>query len=94
MNKSRPVLIVFSVLAGLQVLSGAAALGDLVGDQAFGLFSIIVAAIQVGMTFYVQNQVTPVEDTAAYVNSNGVTVAGPASPPSVVEGSAVTLVRA
>ena len=81
-NKSRPVLITFSILAGLQVLTGAAALGDVIGDQAFGLLAIVVAAIQVGMTFYVQNQVTPAEDVAAYVDQAGNTVAGPAAPPA------------
>jgi hypothetical protein len=94
MNKSRPVLIVFSILAGLQVITGAAALGDIIGDQAFGLIAVIVAAVQVGMTFYVQNQVTPVSDVAAYVDQAGNTVAGPASPPAVIDGTTVEVVNA
>lgn len=89
MNKSRPVLITFSILAALQVLTGAAALGDVIGQQAFGMFAIAVAAVQVGMTFYVQNQVAPTRDVAAYVDTKGNTVAGPASPPQLVDGSAV-----
>lgn len=92
MQKSRPVLITFSILAGLQVLTGAAALGDVIGEQAFGLFSIAVAAVQVGMTFYVQNQTVPVGDVAAYVNTEGRTVAGPASPPVVQDGTSVEVV--
>lgn len=89
MTKSRPVLITFSILAGLQVLTGAAALGDVIGDQAFGLFAIVVAAVQVGMTFYVQNQVVPNGDVAAYVNEAGTVVAGPAAAPT--NGSAVVV---
>lgn len=81
-TKSRPVLIVFSVLAALRVLSGAAVLSDVIGPTAFGLFAICVAAVQVGMTFYVQNQVTPMKDVAAYVDEDGNTVAGPASAPA------------
>lgn len=92
MNKSRPVLITFSILAGLQVLTGAAALGDIIGQQAFGLLVLGVAAVQVGLTFYVQNQVTPTGDVAAYVDQKGNTVAGPASPPEVVDGTAVDVV--
>lgn len=90
MNKSRPVVIVFSILAALQVLTGAAALGDVIGDTLFGLFAIVVAAVQVGMTFYVQNGVVPVEDTAAYINSDGHAVAGPAA--GLTNGTSVEVV--
>lgn len=91
MNKSRPVLIIFSILAGLQVLTGAAALGDVIGDQAFGLFALGVGAVQVGMTFYVQNSVVPVQDVAAYQNSYGDVVAGPAA--GVTNGKLVDVVK-
>lgn len=89
MNKSRPVLVTFSVLAALQVLTGAAALGDVVGDQVFGLFAIAVAAVQVGMTFYVQNQTIPIGDVAAYTNTIGNVVAGPAA--GATNGTPVTV---
>jgi hypothetical protein len=92
MNKSRPVLIIFSVLAGMQVLTGAAALGDVIGAKAFGLIAVGVAAVQVGMTFFVQNQVTPTGDVAAYVDTKGNTLAGPASPPQVLDGASVQVV--
>ena len=91
MSKSRPVLIVFSILAGLQVLTGAAALGDVIGQEAFGLFAIGVAAVQVGMTFYVQNMTVPQGDVAAYVNSRGDVVAGPAG--GVTNGKLVEVVK-
>lgn len=87
--KSRPVLITFSILAGLHVLTGAAALGDVIGTQAFGLLSIGVAAVEVGMTFYVQNGVVPTQDVAAYQNSAGQVVAGPAA--GATNGTPVTV---
>lgn len=60
--KREPVVVVMSVLAGLQVLAGGAALADLIGAQWAGIFVLAVAALQVGMSFYVRGQVTPVED--------------------------------
>lgn len=91
MNKSRPVLIVFSILAGLQVLSGGASLGDVIGKDTAGLFILLIAAVQVGMTFYVQGLTVPVGDVAAYVTGgdNPKLVAGPAS--STTNGAAVTV---
>ena len=92
MNKSRPVLITFSVLAGLQILTAGTALADVIGAQTAGLIVLAVAAVQAGMSFYVQGQVVPLVDTAAYVDTKGNTVAGPASPPQVVDGASVTVV--
>lgn len=91
MNKSRPVLITFSILAGLQILNGGAALEDVIGAQAFGLFALAVAAVQVGMTFYVQNQTIPSEDAAAYINKEGQVVAGPAA--GITTGESVQVVK-
>lgn len=79
MKKSRPVITVMSILAGLQVLTGGAALADVIGVKAAGLAILAVAAAQVGMQFYVQNEVVPVEDTAAYRTAQGDLVAGPAA---------------
>jgi hypothetical protein len=76
---SRPVLITMSVLAGAQILTGGAALGDVIGVKAAGLAILAVAAIQGGMAFYVQNQVTPNVDVAARVTPTGTVVAGPAA---------------
>jgi hypothetical protein len=76
-NKSRPVLVTFSILAGLQVMAGGAALGDVIGMTAYALFGLTVAAVQVGMTFYVQNQVTPHEDVIQYVDADGNIAPGP-----------------
>lgn len=94
MNKSRPVLIIFSILAGLQVITAGTALADVgLPDAVAALIALIIAAVQVGMTFYVQNQVVPLGDTGAYIDQNGRMVAGPASPPSVLDGSSVEVVQ-
>lgn len=80
--KSRGVLIFGSILAALQFLAAAAALGDIIGKQSMAIFVLAVGAIQVGWASYQQSQVVPVQDTGAYVNSNGQMVAGPAAGPS------------
>ena len=88
--KSRPVIITFSILAALQVMTASAALGDVIGKDTFSLFALVVAAVQVGMTFYVQNSVTPIEDVAAYVSKDGPVVAGPAA--GIQNGSPATVI--
>lgn len=60
--KREPVLIWSAVLVTLQVLTAGAALGDVIGDKAFGLAALSVAALQAGTTFFVRGQVTPVEE--------------------------------
>lgn len=80
--QSRPVLIIFSILAGLQILSAGAALGDVIGDSAAAFVVLAVAAVQAGMSFYVSGQVTPNGNVAAVQNDVGVIVAGPAAGPT------------
>lgn len=77
--KSRPVLIGNSVLATLQVLAGAAALGDILGNTVFTLFTIGVAAATIGFNTYVQGLVVPTTDVGAYTNGDGLMVSGPAA---------------
>jgi hypothetical protein len=87
-STSRPVLIVMSILAGLQILTGAGALGEVIGVKAAGLAIAVVGAAQVGMAFYVQGQVVPNSAVAARVLPGGAIVAGPAAP-ATVEGQVV-----
>jgi len=61
MIKREPVVVVMSVLVALQVIAGAAVLGDLIGDQWAGVVVLAVAALQAGMQFYIRGQVSPVE---------------------------------
>lgn len=91
MNKSRPVVIIFSILAGLQILSNAGGLSEILGPKVFFLLGILVASVQVGMTFYVQNSVVPQAEVGAYTNNQGDMVAGPAS--GVTNGKGVEVVK-
>lgn len=91
MSKSRPVLITFSILAALQVLTGGSVLADLLGKDIASFIILLIAAVQVGMTFFVQNQTVPVRDSVAYINENGDAVAGPAA--GLTNGTAVEVVQ-
>lgn len=76
---SRPVLVVMSVLAGAQILTGGAALGEYIGAQLAGLLILSVAALQGGMQFWLQNQVTPNSAVVVRRDAAGTTVVGPAA---------------
>lgn len=90
-NRS-PVLAVMSTLAALQVLTGGAALGEVLGAKAAGLCILAVAAAQTGLQFYVRGQVTPWSAVAASVDGDGSLVAGPAA--DVPTGALVAEVQA
>lgn len=89
MPKSNAIRIFGSILAALQFLAAASALADFIGKETFGLFVIVVGAIQVGWAFYQQEQVVPVRDVAAYENKRGNVVAGPAA--GATNGTPVTV---
>lgn len=78
-SSKRPVILVMSILAGLQFIAGGAMLADFIGKQAAGLFILFVGALQAGIQFYVQNQVTPWSTVVSKVNDAGTIVAGPAA---------------
>ena len=78
-GKSRPVVLVMSILVGYQTLVGGAALADYIGLQLAGLLILIGAAVQTGMQFYVQSQVVPVKDVVEYATGSGAVLAGPAN---------------
>lgn len=80
-QKSRPVLITFSILAGLQIITAGTALADVIGATTAGLIVLVIAAVQAGMTFFVQGMVVPLADTVQYINSDGASVNGPAADP-------------
>lgn len=97
MQKSRPVVITMSILAGLQMLFGGLATLNLPNSGSYSevaltvgaIGTLVVAAAQFGVQFYVQNLVTPQVDVAAYRTKTGQIVAGPAAPP---EGENVDVV--
>lgn len=53
----RKLVIVQSVLSGLQVVSAATVLGDVVGAKYAALFIVLVAAIQQGVNTYISKSV-------------------------------------
>lgn len=94
--KSRPVLIAMSILGALQFLFGGLVTLNLPGHgfnetalTVGAVGTLVVAASQFGIQFYVQNLVTPHEDVAAFRDKYGQIVAGPAAPP---EGDHVDVV--
>lgn len=92
---SRPVAIVFSVLAALQIITAGSVLADLVGAERAAAVALVVAAAQAGMAFYVQAQVTPHKRVAAWKDpAKGVVVAGPANPARITEGKQVDISEA
>jgi hypothetical protein len=92
MNRE-PLLIWSSTLVGLQILTGGAALGDLIGLRLAGFFILVVAAMQGGTSFYIRGQVTPSNTVVAQTTKDGDVVAGEAlgsaTGPTVVVGQAV-----
>lgn len=56
------LLIWVSFLAGLHVLTGAAMLGDWVGEKRAGALTILVAAADVSTAVYRRGLYTPVPD--------------------------------
>lgn len=81
MSTPRPVLIMNSVLAGLGVLLGGSALADFLPVKVVGLLALVLAAVQVGWSLYVQGQVVPLPLVAAHRDTDTqALIAGPAAP--------------
>ncbi len=59
--RSEPVLIVMSILAGLQLLVTSADWLDIMPTPWGKLSALVVAAVTAGMGFYVRQRVTPTD---------------------------------
>lgn len=57
---NRALLIWVSVLAGLQVVAGAAALTDIIGGKFAAVFVLVIGAAQVGTATYQHGLYSPV----------------------------------
>lgn len=57
---NRALLIWVSLLAGAQMLAGAAAMAELVGPKYAGVFALVVGAAQVATVTYQRGLTTPV----------------------------------
>jgi len=76
--KKEPVVIVFSILAVLGVISAGLALIDSIDKDTAAIFTLIVSALTAGASFYVRAMVTPWEDVVSKLQ-DGHVVAGPAA---------------
>ena len=88
--RTRPVVIVFSALAALQFFISGSAVAEIVDPKVLGVIGLAVASAQLFMTKVVENQTVPFGASLAYVNKDGVPVAGPASPATIRDGEVVT----
>jgi hypothetical protein len=76
--KKQPVVIVFSILAALQVLNGGLALIDTIPKDVAAIISLVIGAVTAGASFYVRGMVTPWPQVVSSIQ-DGHVVAGPAS---------------
>jgi hypothetical protein len=76
--KKEPVVIVYAILAALQVVNGALATTDVFDEDVAGIIAIVIGAITAGAAFYVRSLVSPWEEVVSQIK-DGHVVAGPAS---------------
>jgi len=75
---NRPVVIVYSILAALQVINGGLALIDTLDKDIAAIIALVIGAITAGAAFWVESQVTPWDQVVSKMQ-DGTVVAGPAS---------------
>ncbi len=76
--KKEPVVIVFSILAALQVINGGLALVDSIPKDIAGIISLVIGAVTAGASLYVRGMVAPWETVVSKIQ-DGHVVAGPAA---------------
>lgn len=76
--KRNPVVVVFSVLAALQVITAGLGLIDSLNKDTVSIIVLVIAAIQAGATAYVRGMVTPWNEVVTKIGSGGQVVNGPA----------------
>jgi hypothetical protein len=82
MNTPRPVLIMNSVMAGLGLILGGAAIANYLDVELVGLLLLIHSGVAVALSTYVQGLVTPNQNVGANlaeIDGVPVMVAGPAT---------------
>jgi len=77
-NTNRPVVIVYSILAALQVINGGLALIDTLDKDIAAIIALVIGAVTAGAAFWVEAQVTPWNQVVSKMQG-GTVVAGPAS---------------
>ncbi len=81
-SKSHPVIITFSILAGLMVINAGLALIDSINKDVTSIISLVIAGITAAATFYVEAQTAPWKDVVSKLAPDGSVVAGPAAGPT------------
>lgn len=76
--KKEPVVIVFSILAALEVINGGLALIDSIDKDVAGIISLVIGAITAGASFYVRGMTAPWASVVSQAQ-DGRLVAGPAA---------------
>jgi hypothetical protein len=76
--KKEPVVIVFTILAALQVIDAGLALSDTINKDTAAIVSLVIAALTAAASFYVRAMVTPWDQVVSKIASDGQVVAGPA----------------
>lgn len=83
-TKPQPVLVLGAITSGLTFFFGGITLVAGLQENPTvaliaGLGTLATGAVNVGKDYYLKGQVTPMVDTAAYRNEDGVVVTGPAA---------------
>lgn len=78
-SSSKPVLIVMSILAGLNVVNGGLGALEVVPAKVVGIIALGTAAVAAAIGFYLQGAVVPANAVAARVTGDGQLVAGDAT---------------
>lgn len=84
--KQQPVVIVFSIIAALQVINGALATTDVFSVEVAGIIALVIGALTAGASFYVRGMTAP-WDTVVSKIADGQLVPGPAAPLAGSAGS-------
>lgn len=92
-RKSRPVLLVAAIITGVQATLTALAATDVLSKDTLTVATAVVGGAALALGFYTQSRTVPLADTAAYKDTNDRMIAGPASPPQVIEGQRVSVVQ-
>lgn len=77
--KKEPVVIVFSILAALQVISAGLGLADTLDEDVVEIIVLVIAAIQAAATFYVRGMVAPWDTVVTQLTHEGMVFDGPAA---------------
>jgi hypothetical protein len=89
-SSSRPVLMLLSVLVGMNVINGGLGALDVLPAKTVGLIALGTAAVSAGVGFYLQGAVVPVDAVGARLTGDGKMVTG-AADPTIQPGTEVVI---